>query len=277
MFVSVSPSPGHECQDSNSTIPAEIIAKTFAEFNHSISMVSVGPKLIGVGKSRAFRCLWVLEELGIPYQYIPALPQSEEAKKYNPLGKIPILVDECGFSLYESSAIINYLCEKDWGTGSIGHKKNLVPPHGTKERALYEQTMSVLATELDTQALWIHRKHEVMGEFFGYIPDAVEHARKYFNKTNRVLIQQLKDKRLEIGGTDDSNVASYLLGAHFTAADIVYIQCLDWSEMIGWDTKWKDDEVLTNYIKACKSRDSFSRTVTKIKEGKYYRPEKSML
>ncbi len=241
-----------------------------------VEMTSVGPKLIGVGKSRAFRCLWVLEELGIPYRYVPAMPQSEEAKQHNPLGKIPILVDEDDFTLYETSAIINYLCDKDRGVRGDS-KKGLVPPPGTKQRALYEQTMSVLSTELDTQGLWIHRKHDDMGEYFGHIPDAVEHARKYFNKTNRMLIQQLKDKSLEIGTTEENKRISYLLGQDFSAADIVYVQCLDWSKMIGWDTKWKDDVFLRNYIKACKSRDSFSRTLLKIKEGKYDRSNQSNL
>jgi len=207
----------------------------------------------------------MLEELGIPYQYVPAMPQSEEAKQHNPLGKIPILVEEDGFTLFETTAIINYLGDKH----RSGDKRNavdaLIPPPGTKERGLYEQTMSVLATELDTQGLWIHRKHEAMGEFFGHIPEAVEHARKYFNKTNRMLIQQLKDKRAESGETERP---SYLLGSNFTAADIVYVHCLDWSKMIGWDAKWKEDIALTDYVKACKSREAFSRTIAKIKTKK---------
>merc|ERR1712176_172590 len=104
---------------------------------------SSGPKLIGIGKSRAFRCLWMLEELGIPYQYVPAMPQSEEVKYYNPLGKIPILVEEDGFCLYETNAIINYLGDKH-RNDIIGISNcctnYLIPSSGTKERAKYEQT-----------------------------------------------------------------------------------------------------------------------------------------
>lgn len=224
-------------------------------------MGRAGPKLIGMGMSRAFRCLWVLEELGVPYRFVAALPQSEEVKRHNPLGKIPILVEEDGFCLYETSAIICYLGDK---YRSSGNSSNLVPPAGTKKRGLYEQTMSVLATELDIQGLWIHRKHEAMGEHFGHIPDAVEHARKYFNKTNRMLIQQLKNNSST--AVAESGRPSYLLGPDFTAADIVYVHCLDWSKSIGWDAKWKDDSVLTNYINVCKSRDSFSQTLATIKQ-----------
>ena len=226
-------------------------------------MGSSGPKLIGMGKSRAFRCLWMLEELGIPYRYIPAMPQAEEVKQYNPLGKIPILVEDDGFCLYETNAIINYLGDKyrkDTGDNS----NHIIPPCGTKERGLYEQTMSVLATELDAQGLWIHRKHDAMGEYFGHIPEAVEHARKYFNKTNRILIQRLKSNQEAVVAGSDTNF-SYLLGPNFTAADIVYVHCLDWSKMIGWDAKWKDDVTVCNYIEACKSREAFVRTIKRIK------------
>lgn len=236
-----------------------------------------GPKLIGMGKSRAFRCLWALEELGIPYRYVPALPQSEEVRKHNPLGKVPILVEEDGFCIYETNAIINYLSDKHRGVDSSNSSRNnqLVPPPGTKERGLYEQTMSVLATELDAQGLWIHRKHEAMGEHFGYIPDAAEHARKYFNKTNRMLVQQLKNNR-EASAAADGTI-SYLVGPRFTAADIVYVHCLDWSKDIGWDAKWKDDAILANYIKACKSQESYSRTISKIKGSAKSRRQRSSL
>ena len=134
-----------------------------------------------------------------------------------------------------------------------------------------------MATELDSQGLWINRKHEAMGEHFGYIPDAVEHARKYFNKTNRMLIQQLKNERFESVSAVENGNPSYLLGPNFTAADIVYVHCLDWSKIIGWDAKWKDDVVVTNYMKACKSRDSFFRTLAKIKGGKNDQRNRSSL
>jgi len=252
-------------------------------------------KLIGAAKSRAFRALWMLEEIGIPYEHVDANPQSETVKKYNPLGKIPILVESAGdgedgeFVLYESGAIMTYLGDK---YRNFRHRSNsnysssneststLVPLAGTNERGLYEQTMSVLLTELDAQGLWIHRKHEAMGEHFTYIPDAVEHSRKYFNKTNRMLIRQLKDYNRNIGnntGREYRNKSesqspqsspSFLLGSKFTAVDIVYVQCLDWSKTIGWDAKWKDDAIVTNYIAACKSRRGYAQTLAMIQKGK---------
>ncbi len=226
-------------------------------------MNQVGPKLIGKGKTRTFRCIWALEELGIPYQHIPAEPQSEQVKEHNPLGKIPVLVEDDGFSIFETNAIITYVGDKVRSGGYSSSNTTLVPACGTKERGLYDQTMSVLATELDTQALWIHQKHKLMADKFGLIPDAVEHARTYFDKTNLMLLQQLKDKRTEAGISDDDERPSYILGQNFTAADIVYVHCLFWSKLIGWDATWKDEVVVTNYLNSCKSRDAFSRAFAK--------------
>jgi glutathione S-transferase len=214
----------------------------------SMNAVVSGPKIIGGAAFRTFRVLWMLEEMGVPYQHIPALPQSAQARRYNPLGKIPILVEEDGFVLYESSAIMTYLGDKHRGNESNTNPYPLVPLAGTKERGLYDQTMSVLLTELDAQGLWIHRKHEALGDFFTYIPDAVTHARKYFHKTNRTLIQQIKD-----------NNGPFLLGSSFTAVDIVYVHCLQWSKSIGWNDKWKDDTVVTSYLDRCTSRPAFAK------------------
>jgi glutathione S-transferase len=154
-------------------------------------------------------------------------------------------VEDDGFALYESGAIITYLGDRQTGSGTL---PSLVPTSGTRERGLYDQTMSVLLTELDAQGLWIHRKHEALGEFFTFIPEAVVHARKYFSKTNRVLIQQLKDS------------GPYLLGADFSGVDIVYVHCLDWSKSIGWNDKWKDEPVLQKYIERCISRPAYVKT-----------------
>ena len=145
--------------------------------------------------------------------------------------------------MFESCAINTFLGDKYRSANAT-----LVPQCGTNSRGLYEQTISVLTTELDAQGLWIHRKHEAMGNFFTFIPDAVAHARKYFHKTNRTLIKQLKDSD-----------GPYLLGSEFTAADITYVHCLDWSRGIGWDDKWKNDGEVMDYYKLCRSRPAYRK------------------
>jgi glutathione S-transferase len=151
--------------------------------------------------------------------------------------------------MFESGAINTYLGDK-YRSG----KSKLVPWAGTKKRGVYEQTLSVLGTELDAQGLWIHRKHKDMGKFFTFVPDAVTHARKYFNKTNRSLMEQLR------------NNGPYLLGEDFTAVDIYWVHCLDWSQEIGWDDKWKDSASILEYLKICKSRPAYIK-ITEMKRA----------
>eukprot|EP00537_Pseudo-nitzschia_pungens_P009125 CAMPEP_0172380264 /NCGR_PEP_ID=MMETSP1060-20121228/70350_1 /TAXON_ID=37318 /ORGANISM="Pseudo-nitzschia pungens, Strain cf. cingulata" /LENGTH=290 /DNA_ID=CAMNT_0013108017 /DNA_START=125 /DNA_END=994 /DNA_ORIENTATION=- len=263
--------------------------------------------LLGTAQSRAFRCLWMLEELGLDYQHVPAKPQSESVKRYNPLGKIPVLVDNDGLVLFESGAILSHLGDKyrnhHRGSGrsnAVHHHSNnnnnmpplpLVPVPGTPERARYEQTMSVLLTELDAQGLWIHRKHDedAMGKFFGTIPEAVAHARKYFHKTNRFLIRQLETAAANANDSDSDSASRqtksqtqtqnnserssrpsycynyYLLGTHFSAVDIVYVNCLEWSATIGWDDKWRQNETVARYLEACRSRPAYQNVRAAIR------------
>jgi glutathione S-transferase len=72
-------------------------------------------KLYGSPMSRAARCLWALEELGLQYEHIPTAPFAEthnpEFLKINPNGHVPVLEDQ-GKIFWESLAINLYLAEK---------------------------------------------------------------------------------------------------------------------------------------------------------------------
>jgi glutathione S-transferase len=73
-------------------------------------------RIYGVARTRAFRALWVAEELGIPYQHLPieigdAGARTPEFLALNPNGRLPVIVDD-GFVLFESFAITLYLAKK---------------------------------------------------------------------------------------------------------------------------------------------------------------------
>lgn len=73
-------------------------------------------EIYGSVRSSAGRCIWCLEEVGVPYQNIAVDMKNKEHKsadflKMNPNGKVPVLKDE-NFFLFESMAINLYLAEK---------------------------------------------------------------------------------------------------------------------------------------------------------------------
>lgn len=85
--------------------------------------------------SRSQRILWLLEELGVPYEIrkyqrdADTMLAPPELLKVHPLGKSPIVTDG-DLTLAESGAIIEYLVER-YGNG------RLIPPADTRERLRY--------------------------------------------------------------------------------------------------------------------------------------------
>ena len=105
-------------------------------------------KVIGTIKSRGFRVMWMLEEMGIDYEYVPCPPRSEIARKYNALGKIPALVDGDEV-LTDSVALMTYLGDKHG---------QLTAPAGTPARAQQDALTLWLIDEFDA-VLWTYAKN----------------------------------------------------------------------------------------------------------------------
>ena len=80
--------------------------------------------------SRAGRVLWLLEELGLPYElnkmsFHPKDLKSDEHRARHPLGRVPVLEDD-GEQIWESGAIIDYIIERHKNGGlkpSVNSKK----------------------------------------------------------------------------------------------------------------------------------------------------------
>lgn len=113
-------------------------------------------KLIGAPHTRSLRVSWVLEELGLDWQYerldfSKGEHKSKEFLALNPGGKIPVLIDN-GLVITESAAIILYLAEKYGGS-------KLLPERGSEASAKHHQWVSFITTELE-QPLWTMAKHK---------------------------------------------------------------------------------------------------------------------
>ena len=90
--------------------------------------------------SRSQRILWLLEELGLPYELVEykrdkqTLLAPPSLRKVHPLGKSPVVVDGAN-TLAESAAILEYLVDT-YGKGSA-----LKPADGTPQRLRYTYWM----------------------------------------------------------------------------------------------------------------------------------------
>jgi glutathione S-transferase len=87
-----------------------------------------------LNNSRSQRVLWLLEELGVPYeikyyQRGADMRAPAELRAIHPLGKSPIVTDN-GNAIAESGAIVEYV------VGTCGNGR-LIPPAGTPERLRY--------------------------------------------------------------------------------------------------------------------------------------------
>lgn len=195
--------------------------------------------LWGAGTTRTIRPHWVLHELGLAYKkhLIGSRTGETETPEYralNPRGKIPVLQDG-DFVLAESAAIINYLVEH------YGVETDLVPPPGSRQRALYDQWCFFIMTELDAHTLYVIRRHGDLANLYGEAPNAIKAAEKGFARQVEVVAQALRE-----GGP-------YLLGDTFTCADVLLTSCLTWADYCNIPVAY----VLRDYTKRLTSRVAY--------------------
>ncbi|HWK52319.1 MAG TPA: glutathione S-transferase [Steroidobacter sp.] len=92
-----------------------------------------------LNNSRSQRVLWLLEELGVPYEIqryqrdTRTMLAPPELKRVHPLGKSPVITDD-GRTVAESGLIVEYLVER-YGDGK------LAPPPDSEDRLRYRYWM----------------------------------------------------------------------------------------------------------------------------------------
>jgi len=180
-------------------------------------------RLYGHPKTRSMRIHWLLEELGVEYEFKRVLFSKGGARPIeflmiNPSGKVPALVDEQGRVLLESAAIITYLAER-FGQGCW------IPPEATYERAVFNQWSYFVLTELE-QPLWTIGKHKFALPKEHRVAAVIETAQWEYQQALTLLSDGLKTNRAILGQCGSE-------WDQFTAVDILICQTLNWGLAFG--------------------------------------------
>jgi glutathione S-transferase len=159
-------------------------------------------RIYGIARTRAFRALWLAEELGLQYEHIPteigsAGARTPEFLAINPNGRLPA-IDDDGFFLWESLAITLYLAKK--------HSPGQLYPSTLEQEARTWQWSLWSVQEVD-RGVNIWSLHAIRLPPAERDAERRAEALKVLQHPFRVLDGALEDR-------------PYLLGEVFTVADL---------------------------------------------------------
>jgi glutathione S-transferase len=151
--------------------------------------------------SRSQRILWLLEELGLPYEVRryerdkKTMLAPPELKRVHPLGKSPLVEDE-GRVIAETGAIVEYLVDK--ADGRLG------PPAKRDERLLYRHFLHYAEGSMmpPLLAMLVVRRLGLLG------------------RPARAPVQRMLDQHLDWLETELAG-RPWFAGEAFTAADVM--------------------------------------------------------
>lgn len=157
--------------------------------------------------SRAVIAKWILEEAGADYEIVPISFEKHEHKapeflKINPAGKLPALVDG-RTRLFENAAICLYVAEKFPGA-------RLAPTVGSPERGRFLSLIVYSTAQVEP----------ALGDQMFKLPTPPARGWNSIETVKDVVEREL--------GT-----GPYLLGAHFTAADVMIGSMFIYQRMFG--------------------------------------------
>ena len=192
--------------------------------------------LYGVTRSRALRCLWMLEELGVPYTQVPTNFATGDTRKpdylrINPNGHIPALTDG-EVTLCESLAINLYLARK--------YGPALWPPSSDDEGRTFQWTLWAM-TELEEPLLTTLLNRVVY-------PEGQRDTAKASDAATRALTP-LRVLDGALAGRP------YLLGDTFTVADLNVASVALWTKLPKIDLSGTPQ--VAGWLERCLGRPAF--------------------
>jgi glutathione S-transferase len=195
-------------------------------------------QLYGNPRSRTMRCLWMLEEMGEPYQLIEKTTraddlQSAEYLRLNPNARIPTLVDG-DLVLWESMAINLYLAQKYNG-----------PMHCVSPEVLGLAAQWSFWAMLEMEGLLLDlMQHRAV------LPEFARDAS--YAERDELLLR----KPLEVLD-NDLTARGHLAGDSFTVADLNVASILVWGKMGRLDLSAHLS--VKRWLDSCLARPAYSR------------------
>jgi glutathione S-transferase len=195
-------------------------------------------QLYGNPRSRAMRCLWMLEEMGEPYQLIEKSTRADELQsaeyvRLNPNARIPTLVDG-DLVLWESMAINLYLANKYAG-----------PMHCVDPKMLGLATQWSFWAMLEMEALLLDLlQHRAVLPEFARDASFVERDELLLRKPLGVLNNALSGR-------------DHLAGGNFTVADLNVASILVWGKMGRLDLSAHSN--VAQWLDSCLARPAYRR------------------
>jgi glutathione S-transferase len=188
------------------------------------------PRLYYMPRTRSSRVLWLLAEIGAPYELTKLAPEERKSAEHlarQPLGRVPALELDDGTVMFESAAICLQLADLHPDTG-------LMPPLGSAERALVYQWVLFGMTELEAP-------------LYRWLSDVAEDsatpspARERFAQAAAALETALEGR-------------DWLLGESFTVADVICASVLGSAHTRGLLKQWPG---LQAYVDRGEARPAF--------------------
>ena len=187
-------------------------------------------------KSRSSRFLFLLEELGVPYENQRVSIRrgdgsgAVDPRNPHPHGKVPVIVDD-GAMVYESSAIALYLTDKFPSAG-------LGPVVGDPLRGPYLSWLAYYTGVLEPAFVSKFLQAQVPRGTAGWVvaEEAVEHVESAVSKT------------------------PYLLGDRFSAADVLFGTTF---AMFAGSPLMPKSDAVAEYAKRVVARPAFARGLAK--------------
>lgn len=195
--------------------------------------------VIGYPATRALRVIWMLEELGEPYNLIPEKPHSELMRAINPTGKVPALrigTDSGDEVITDSSAILTYLADKHGA---------LTAPAGTIARAQQDAMTHRILDEIEAP-LWAAARHSFI------LPEE--------NRAPEVKPAMKWEFARNLAKLSETFQGPFVMGDKMTIADIILAHNLNWA----FSAKFPlDDAKMNAFAKAMRARPAYKRAAGK--------------